>query len=100
MRKYNVYFSNYKGEERIIGTADEEVDRIDSKAIIDNGFPGCMKIINDFLAKNSYKSYYKNIHICIDGRVCVDVGSHCEFFYIGETYKPKRFYGCAERECE
>lgn len=43
----------------------------------------CYKAIQDFLSAHHFKSYYTR---CWeeDGMTKVDVGSHCEFFYIVE----------------
>ena len=45
---------------------------------------GAYMIINDFLKKHNYKSYYWNINKVEPGLTCVDVGSWSEFFYILE----------------
>ena len=66
---YKVIFENSRHEEREIGTAVN--------------MEGAFKIINDFLDKYNFKSYYKNI--CkIENRIRVDVGSWSEFFYVEE----------------
>lgn len=68
----NVYFENSHGEERLIGigfTKDE-----------------CYNIIDLFLDEHEYKSYYKRSWET-DRELCVDVGSHSEFFYIREESK-------------
>ncbi len=41
----NVYFENSQGIERLIGTTDTE--------------SGCFKIIDNFLDKHNYESYYR-----------------------------------------
>ena len=62
-------FSNSYGIERVIGE------------------PNCLsetiKIINDFLEKHSFKSYYTIMQFEGD-RLAFDVGSHTEFFYLDE----------------
>ena len=67
----NVMFENSKGQKRIIGTAGTE--------------SGAFKLINNFLADHSYKSYYKRTWKIDDKTTAVDVGSWSERFYIQET---------------
>ena len=66
-----VMFENFKGQKRIIGTAETN----------DKAF----KVINDFLADHKYKSYYQRTWKKDDKTTVIDVGSHTEFFYIQEV---------------
>ena len=67
----NVMFENFKGQKRIIGTAETE--------------SGAFKLINNFLAEHNYKSYYKRTWKIDDNTMAVDVGSWSERFYIQEV---------------
>lgn len=62
-----VYFENSNGEERKIGESNTK--------------DGCDVIIQEFLEKNCYKSYYFRQWQTEKG-LKIDVGSHSEFFYI------------------
>ena len=64
-------FENFKGQKRIIGTAETE--------------SGAFKLINNFLAEHNYKSYYKRTWKIDDNTTAVDVGSWSERFYIQEV---------------
>ena len=66
---YKVIFENSKKQEREIGT------------VIDMN--GAYKIIDKFLDKHNFKSYYKRVWE-ENGRTKVDVGSWSEFFYVEE----------------
>ena len=68
---YNVLFENSEGKKRTIGNAKTEKT--------------AFKIIDDFLKEHNYKSYYKRTWKTDDKTICVDVGSHTEFFYIQEV---------------
>lgn len=62
-----LYFENSRGIERlIVEVANEEEAH---------------KEINKFLDEHNYKSYYFRTWM-ENGRKCVDVGSHSEFFWI------------------
>ena len=79
MAKFEVLFENSKGQKRVIGTAEEECEKLD----ITYNFPKCNEIIKNFLAQYPhFKWYYTRKWICPDGYMCLDVGSHTEFFYI------------------
>ena len=81
MKKFNVIFKSSKGEERYIDTV------CDTGNFTDGGFSNCYKIMNDYIKKinPNYKIYYTRIWQQPDGRYCVDVGSHSEFFYFEEV---------------
>lgn len=62
-----LYFENSRGEERLIAEVATEEE--------------AFKEINTFLNEHNFKSYYFRTWIA-QGRKCVDVGSHTEFFWI------------------
>lgn len=64
-----LYFQNSKGIERIIGHP--------------NTLEEANNIITDFLEERKFKSYYR---ICNmeENRIRFDVGSHTEFFFLGD----------------
>ena len=64
---YKIIFQNSRHKEREIGAS------IDME--------GAYKIIDEFLDKHNFKSYYKRTWK-ENGRIKVDVGSWSEFFYI------------------
>ena len=66
---YRVIFQNSRREERQIGTAYD--------------YEHAYKIINKFLDEHNFKSYYTRGWM-EDGRMCLDVGSWTEFFYLEE----------------
>ena len=66
---YRVIFQNSRQEERQIGLADD-IDHAN-------------KIINKFLDDHNFKSYYTRGWM-ENERMCLDVGSWTEFFYIEE----------------
>lgn len=81
MKKFNVIFKSSRGEERYIDTV------CDTGNFTDGGFSNCYKIMNNYIKKinPNYKIYYTRIWQQPDGRYCVDVGSHSEFFYFEEV---------------
>lgn len=62
-----LYFENSYGEKRIIGNPNSEQE--------------AFKIINNFLKKHNFKSYYTRTWN-VNNFLCIDVGSHSEFFYL------------------
>lgn len=68
----NVYFENAKKERRIIGIAKSKNEVFD--------------LIEKFLEKYNYKSYYSRIWEKNDEYV-IDVGSHSEFFMVSKRIK-------------
>lgn len=77
---YSLYFRNSIGKIRLLNTAETKED--------------CFVMIDKFLNDHSFKSYYKrlwNSEICINEKQLdvtkIDVGSHCEFFYIEPPIK-------------
>lgn len=65
---YKITFENSLGEERQIGEVEKENE--------------ILLIINDFLTKHSFKSYYTRIWSPEKGHTIWDVGSHTEFFHV------------------
>lgn len=63
-----LYFRNSYGEERLIAepTTPQE----------------CRMEVNKFLNEHNFKSYYTRIHEEPDKRLCMDVGSWSEFFFV------------------
>lgn len=70
-----LYFQNLEGDERIIGYPIN----IEETQIM----------INKFLDKNNYKCYYQRLQM-VDDRLQFDVGSHSEFFYLGNINQETR----------
>jgi len=72
---YNVYFEGTKGPVQLLGSVRTKEFGL--------------AIIDEFLREKKYHSYYKRLwnDKMYDGRkwtdaTKIDVGSHCEFFYI------------------
>ena len=65
---YEVWFENFYGNKRIIGSANDR--------------KSAGKIVSDFLDEHNYKHYYTRGYMVNDMTEKLDVGSHCEFFYI------------------
>lgn len=68
-KTYTVMFENSGGYRRNLGEATNMNETF--------------AIIKEFLDENNYKSYYSRV-ANIDGELMIDVGSHTEFFYVGE----------------
>lgn len=68
---YKVEFENMNGVRREIGGAAQRNE--------------AFKIINSFLDVHNYECYYMRSWESAENEICVDVGSHCEFFYITEV---------------
>lgn len=66
----NVFFENFNGEKRSIGTV------LDRKEAYD--------LIDDFLKERNFKSYYKRWWQIDERTSAVDVGSWYEIFYLEE----------------
>lgn len=66
----NVFFENFNGEKRSIGTV------LDRKEAYD--------LIDDFLKERNFKSYYKRWWQIDERTSAVDVGSWYERFYLEE----------------
>lgn len=69
MDKYKVIFRNSRGQEREIGTAQDQQE--------------ANKIINKFLDDHNFTSYYTRGWE-ENGRIWLDVGSWTEFFILEE----------------
>lgn len=69
---YRVIFRNSRGQERQIGTAQDQ--------------QAADKIIKEFLDEHNFVSYYTRGWI-EDGRLWLDVGSWTEFFILEEINK-------------
>lgn len=67
----NVFFENFNGEKRSIGTV------LDRKEAYD--------LIDDFLKERNFKSYYKRWWQIDERTSAVDVGSWYERFYLEEV---------------
>ena len=63
-----VIFSNRAGIERELGKA--------------NNFKQVVDLVEAFLHEKSYKSKYKRYFPDSNKRLCIDVGSHVEFFFV------------------
>ena len=68
---FKVEFENMNGVRREIGSAAQRNE--------------AFMIINSFLDVHNYKCYYMRSWESAENEICVDVGSHCEFFYITEV---------------
>ena len=72
-----VYFENSFRVERLIGKAST--------------LEGAKNIVRAFCDKRYFRIYYIRSWIEPDGRMALDVGSHCEYFYIelegGESFE-------------
>lgn len=63
-----VYFQKSNGEEKFLANCAD--------------FYTVNEIINHFLKKLNFKSYYSRMWISEPGRLEIDVGSHTEFFIV------------------
>ena len=70
-----VEFKSSSGRIREIFSTDEELSSLERRQ-------KAFEIIHEFCAERNFKIYYSRLWNTPDGKTCVDVGSHTEFFYI------------------
>ena len=78
----DVFFCNRFDEETLLGTVEENCSNYSVNGFsTEDKYTKSWDLIFEFLEDHKYKSYYQR-WIYHPDEICIDVGSHTEFFYI------------------
>lgn len=76
LKKYKIFFKRRNGEYIDLGFSEKH---------------NCLSVINKFLEKHNFHSYYIRVIKKEEGIEWLDVGSHTEFFYLVIDKKVNKF---------